>query len=547
VAGIREVTAELEKILSPDFEVARTDVNGNHIYIKTSPNKLLDAARYLLLIDARLVHVTASDMGTKGLKVLHIYGLDHLKQHAHIILYALVPRNAPKVPSVAALTYQASWAERETMELLGIEFEGHPDPRHIFLPFEWPKPVESAEGEWNEVKVERRTTLPIGPYHPALVEGGYFKVKVDGEEIIDVDIKVGFNHRGVMKLAERRSFWKDIFLVGRICGICNTPHRLTFAITAEAIAGITPPERAEYIRTLLAELNRIHSHLLWLGIACELIGFKTLLMWAWKIREPIQDCIELLTGNRVHMDAIIIGGVRRDVSQSQITKVEEKLKQVKKELESLVEVVSTHSLVRARTEDIGVLTLADAKNGGAVGPTARASGWKIDVRRDSPYAAYSEEYTTWDVVVDDGKDVLARVMVRVKETLVSIDLCLQCLDALKRVGGPVIIKDVKEFPEGEAIRKTEAPRGELFYYLASNGLNIPQTVRIRTPSYRNIAALVFMLKGYTLSDAPIIIGSVDPCFSCTDRVIIVDEKKGKKVTLNYDEFMRGLAVKKLEE
>ncbi|RLE52165.1 MAG: hypothetical protein DRJ26_04985, partial [Candidatus Methanomethylicota archaeon] len=215
MVNMSEVISKLENILSPDFKITGTDVNGNHIYIGTSTEKLLDAAKYLLSIDGRLIHVTASDLGFKGFKVMHVYALDHLYQHVHIILHALAPRDSPKVPSAASLTYQASWAERETMELLGVEFEGHPDPRHIFLPYEWPKPVESAEGEWKQVKVERRVTLPIGPYHPALVEGGYFKVKVDGEEIVDVDIKVGFNHRGVMRLAERRSYWKDTFLVGR--------------------------------------------------------------------------------------------------------------------------------------------------------------------------------------------------------------------------------------------------------------------------------------------------------------------------------------------
>jgi len=542
---LNEVLSELEKILSPNFKIVKLDMNGRHVYIETSVDKLIDAAKYLLSIDGRLIHITASDEGYKGLKLIHVYGLDHLCINSHIILQTYLSREHAVAPSISKITYQVSWAERETMELLGIKFDGHPDPRHIFLPHEWPDPVESKAEEWKPVKVGKKCVLPIGPYHPAMIEGGYFKVKVDGEEVIDVDIKVGFNHRGIMKLAERRSFWKDIFLVSRVCGICNTPHALTFTMAVEAIANITPSDRAQYIRTLLAELNRIHSHLLWLGVAGELIGFKTLLMWAWKIRENVQDCTELLTGNRVHMDAITISGVRRDINDQQIRKAREKLKDVKKEVEKLAEIVVSHGIVRARTEDIGILSLHDAKDGGAVGPTARASGWKMDVRKDNPYAAYSEEYTTWDIIVDEGKDVFARTIVRVKEILVSIDICLQCLDALKRISGPIKV-EVKGFPEGEAIRKTEAPRGELLYYVASNGSNIPKTVRIRTPSYRNISALIFMLKGYSLADAPIIIGSVDPCFSCTDRVIIVDDKRGKKAILSYNEFMKGLALKKLE-
>ncbi|MCS7364123.1 MAG: NADH-quinone oxidoreductase subunit C [archaeon GB-1867-035] len=535
--NVKEVLGKLRDILSPDFQVTRIDRNGRHIYIETSSQKLLDAAKFLLDIDGRLIHVTASDLGFRGIKLLHVYSFDHLVKNLHLILYAILPRDNPVAPSTASLTYQSNWAERETMELMGVKFENHPDPRHIFLPFEWPEPVESSK-EWKTVKLERNVILPIGPYHPALIEGGYFKIKVDGEDILDVDIKVGFNHRGIMRLAERRSFWKNVFLVSRVCGICNICHPLAYLNAVENLFKIDVPDRAKYIRTLLAELNRIHSHFLWLGVAGELIGFKTLLMWTWKARELVQDCVELITGNRVHMDAVIIGGSRIDLTDEMINKVREKLLAFKSQAERIIDIVYDSGLVRKRTENIGVLKLPEAKNAGIVGPTARASGWKIDVRKDSPYDAYGDEYTSWDVVTDEGSDVLARVIVRCKETLVSIDICMQCLDALKRVHGPIIHKERFEIPEGEAIGKSEAPRGELLYYIVSNGTINPHTVRIRTPSYRNIAALKYMIPGYTLADVPIIIGSVDPCFACTDRVIIVDEKHGKKQVMSYDLFLK---------
>jgi len=537
--SLNDVLNELGNILKPDFEITGYGCGGKHVRVKTSPNRLLDAAKYMLSIGSRIVHVTASDMGFDGIRLMHIYSLEHIDRHAHVILYAYGDGEQVKFPSVAKLTYQANWAERETMELLGVEFDGHPDPRHIFLPFEWPNPVESSSESKAGVK---QVTLPIGPYHPAMLEGGFFKLFVDGEDVVDVDIKVGLNHRGIMKLAESRTFWRDLFLVGRICGICSVPHQLAFVNAVERILGVNVPERAEYIRVLMAELNRIHSHLLWLGVAGDLIGFKTLLMWAWKIREPIQDCIELLSGNRVHADSMSIGGVRFDVTKEQLSKVESKLLEVKRDFKKLAEDIASHSIVRRRTEGVGVMSLSDAREAGAVGPTARASGWKIDVRRDSPYSFYDEGHISWDVVVEEAGDVLSRVMVRVKETLVSIDICLQCVDRLKSVGGPVATSELKPFPEGEALSKVEAPRGELVYYIISNGMDIPHTVRIRTPSYRNIAALKFMLKGCRLADAPIIIGSVDPCFSCTDRVMIVDSKRGEQWTLSGDEF-KNLAFK----
>lgn len=537
MVNMKVILEKLRGLLYPNFQVTRIDRSGRHIYIETSPQGLLNAAEFLLENNGRLIHVTASDLGFKGFKLLHIYSFDHLVRNLHLILYSILPRDNPIAPSVTSLTYQSNWAERETMELLGVKFEGHPDPRHIFLPLEWPEPVESSK-EWKPVKVERKLVLPIGPYHPALIEGGYFKLKVDGEEVLDVDIKVGFNHRGIMRLAERRSFWKNVFLVSRVCGICNICHPLAYLNAVENLFKIDVPDRAKYIRTLLAELNRIHSHFLWLGVAGELIGFKTLLMWTWKVRELILDCIELITGNRVHMDAVMIGGCRIDLTGNVIEKVKEKLLSFKREAEKIIDLVYDSHLIRRRTEDIGVLKLSDAKNAGAVGPLARASGWKIDVRRDSPYDAYGDEYTSWDVIIDEGSDVLSRVIVRCKETLVSLDICLQCLDALKHVHGPVLSKEGIEIPEGEAIGKSEAPRGELLYYIVSDGTVNPHTVRIRTPSYRNIAALKFMIPGYTLADVPIIIGSVDPCFSCTDRVMVIDEKHGSKTIMTYDEFLK---------
>lgn len=537
MVNLNDIISKLEYSLKPYFKIIKREFNDKHVYIETSRDKLPLAYDILSNFDGRLIHVTASDMGLAGVKLLHVYAFDHIDRFSHIILCTILPREDLKAPSLAFKTYQVNWAERETSELLGIDFEGHPDPRHIFLPFEWPNPVESTEAGSEKVLVDRGNLLPLGPYHPALIEGGYFKFNVDGEEIVDVDIKVGFNHRGVMKLAESRSYWRNVFLVSRICGICNICHVLAYLNAVERLFNVNVPLRAKYIRTLLAELNRIHSHVLWLGIAAELIGFRTIFMWSFKIRELIQDCIELITGNRVHMDAVIIGGSRVDLTNETINKVDSKIREFKDQFTNLMNIVYDHSMFRSRTEDIGVLKLVDAKNLGVVGPTARASGWKIDVRKDSPYEAYGEEYITWDVITDDGCDVFSRAIVRLKEILTSIDICLQCLDALKKVTGKIMIEEHINVVSGEAIGKSEAPRGELFYYINSDGSIIPHTVRIRTPSYRNIAALKHMLIGYKLSDAPIIIGSVDPCYSCTDRVIIVDVNRGKSLIIDYNEFI----------
>jgi NADH-quinone oxidoreductase subunit D len=341
-----------------------------------------------------------------------------------------------------------------------------------------------------------------------------------------------------MKLFEDKSFQRGIFISERICGICSIAHTTAYCNAMENLWDLEIPDRAKYIRTLMDELERIHSHLLWLAVAGDLIGFETLFMLALKTREKIMDIFEILSGHRRNTACNLIGGVRIDPTLEMLQKTESNLKEVKKEVKLLVSMVQDHKVAQKRMEDIGLLSLQIAKNMGVVGPTARGSGYKVDSRWSDPFAAYSSEYTTWDVVLEEGKDCWARTMVRLRELLVSLDISFQCIEALKRVKGPIVEKLGKP-PEGESIGKNEAPRGELFYYVVSNGSNTPYSIRVRTPSYRNNSALPFMLKGYTLADAPIIIGSIDPCMSCTDRIAkVIDEKKGDEKRFTLKELAR---------
>jgi len=367
--------------------------------------------------------------------------------------------------------------------------------------------------------------IPIGPFHPALLEGEFFKLKVDGEKIVGADIKLGYNYRGIMKLAEERDYWKNIYLFERICGICNFTHTLAYVMTVEMLCGIDIPERAKYIRTFLAELERIHSHMLWAGIAMELLGFKTLFMYFWREREHVLDVFEIITGNRRHSAMNTIGGVRRDVESDLIGKIEDKIKLLEKSIRRIQSMILEDPVIRSRTVGVGVLGRDNAKRLGVVGPVARANGLKVDVRKIDPYLAYKD--IPFDIVTRSDGDVYSLIEVRVGELYESINICLHCLDALKRVHGPIRV-EVHEPPPGEAIGRTEAPRGELFYYIVSNGTNIPERVRIRTPSYMNDYAILYMLLGYNLADAPLIIASVDPCMTCTDRCIYVEDVKTGK-------------------
>ncbi|MCJ7760250.1 NADH-quinone oxidoreductase subunit C [Candidatus Bathyarchaeota archaeon] len=535
-----DIINELNQRLGTDFEFKA----GTKIYwFYTNRERVREIAKYLTgEFKARVIHVSVIDRGLNGYEVIYHYSLDHLDQYVHFNVKVQLPPEEPEIESISDIAPEASWSEREMMEFTPVRFIDHPDPRHLWLPYEWPNAVESEKCDHfvdkngklpfaaDTAQKLERSLIPLGPYHPLLIEGAYFRVKLNGETITDVDVKLGWNHRGIMKLFEGRSYSRGVFLAERVCGICNVTHTTAYLNAVETLGGIEIPDRARYIRTLMAELERIHSHLLWLGVAGDLIGFKTLFMLSLKAREQVLDIFESLTGSRRAPAMNLIGGIRKDVKGEVITKTNRRLQTMKKETAKLIEIVYNHPLTRKRLQDIGKLDLFTAKNAGAVGPTARASGWKLDIRQSSPYAAYGPEYTTWDIVTDEGGDVWSRTIVRLKEILVSADILVQCLKALDNTTGPISIEaaDPKNFKFNEALGKAEAPRGELVYYVVSDGSNIPYSVRIRTPSFRNNALLPKLLRGHTLADAPIIIGSIDPCYACTDRIFTITDSGAKK-------------------
>jgi len=539
-----ELTTELRRRLGQDLKL-EVNQDTNTLWVNAGRERVREIAKYLTKeAQGRLMHVSTIDRGFDGYEVIYHYAFDHIDRNLHLNVRVTLPPEEPEVDSVATEAPESSWSEREMMEFTPVRFAGHPDPRHLCLPYEWPNAVESEKCEHfvdkngnpqppvQPLKNVEASLIPVGPYHPLLIEGAYFRVKVEGEEITDADVKLGWNHRGIMKLFEGRSYARGIFLAERICGICNVTHTTAYLNAVESLSGLEIPSRARYLRTLMAELERLHSHLLWLGVAGDLIGFKTLFMLSWNVREPVLDIFESLTGSRRTPAMNLIGGVRKDVTDETINKTEKRLRHMRGDVEKLIDTTYNHPLVRRRLQDIGKLDFSTAKLVGAVGPTARASGWKIDTRWSSPYAAYGPEYTTWEIITDNGGDVWARAIVRLKEMRVSLDILLQCLDGLRRTSGPVAIEpvDPKDFKLNEALGKAEAPRGELMYYIVSDGTNIPHSVRVRTPSFRNNALVPRLLRGHTIADAPIIIGSIDPCYSCTDRIAILEDSKTGRIT-----------------
>ena len=355
--------------------------------------------------------------------------------------------------------------------------------------------------------------IPVGPFHPALEEPYKLSVSCRGETIQGVAIEIGFSFRAIELLAQRRNYIQDLTLVERVCGICSGVHTLTFCMAAEAVAGIRVPDRARFLRVVVAELERLHSHLLWTGIAAEDIGFQTMFMETFALRERVMDVLELISGNRVHYAMNCIGGVTGDIRDPEA--VLAAVRETRRTLERDVVPVFTENLTaRARTAGVGVLTRERALAYGVVGPTARASGVESDVRRDLPYAAYPE--LDFRIVTATDGDVRARLIVRALEMLESVRLIEEALRKLPE--GPTRAEaGFPAIPAGEATARAEAPRGELFYYLASDGSDTPARVKIRTPSFVNIPSIEAMCPGQQLGDLPLIQASVDPCCSCTDR------------------------------
>lgn len=361
--------------------------------------------------------------------------------------------------------------------------------------------------------------VPIGPQHPALKEPGHFEFTVDGEIVTNASARLGFVHRGMEKGAENRTWVQDLYLMERVCGICSHVHAMAFALGVEKLAGVQAPPRAQAIRTLIGELERIHSHLLWLGVAAHEGGFDTLFMFSWRDRETVMDLLETISGNRVNYSANVIGGVKIDISDKQKDALLKGMDFLEERTRHYLKVVTEDETFLGRTRNIGKMTFEQADLLGAIGPTARASGVQRDVRIDSPYAGYP--MFPVKLVTATAGDLEARFEVRIHELFESYRLVREIVDHLPE--GELAARVPRRIPEGEIISRVEAPRGELLYFIKSNGSDKPDRVKVRTPSLCNWASVLVTAVGHKLADMPMILAGIDPCFSCNDRMVTVTD------------------------
>jgi NADH-quinone oxidoreductase subunit D len=284
----------------------------------------------------------------------------------------------------------------------------------------------------------------------------------------------------------------------------------------------------------VAELERIHSHLLWVGVAAHEAGFDTLFMYSWRDREAIMDVLEGLTGNRVNYSVNVLGGVKVEVDAGQRDAILRALDQLEGRTRHYLDVVTSDAMFLQRTRGIGVMTRNQAEVLGAVGPTARASGVERDLRLDAPYAAY-DQYPVVRVV-DSAGDLEARFVVRIRELSECYRLIRYMLDNLPP--GELRGRMPRRIPAGETISRVEAPRGELFYFLKSNGTDTPERLKVRTPTIYNLTSVVKLVVGHQLADVPMILAGIDPCFSCNDRALRLEETNGRTRLWTWDELRR---------
>ena len=446
------------------------------------------------------------------------------------------------VPTIEDIIPPASFFERELREMLGFHITGAKFSERLFIPDDWPEDVYPLRKDFSvnqATPVEGRHAdelpdegvvggntfvVPIGPQHPALKEPGHFEFTVDGEIVTGARMRLGYAHRGIEKAAESRNWIQNLYLFERVCGICSHTHALAYSLGVEQLAKVEVPARAQAIRELVAGLERIHSHLLWLGVAAHEAGFDTLFMYSWRDRETVMNLLEQITGNRVNYSANVLGGVKCEVTVEQAKAIKEGINFLEQRIRHYLEVVTTDAMFLNRTRNVGTISFEEAEQFGLLGPTARASGLVRDVRVEAPYGAYTRFPIS--AVTEKNGDLEARCVVRLNELLVSCFAIRTIVDNLPP--GPLTVKMPRKIPAGETVARVEAPRGELFYYIKSEGGERPARIHVRTPSLCNWVSVLEKAVGRQLADVPMLIAGMDPCFSCNDRLVTVSGSAGRR-------------------
>ncbi len=553
----REKLNQLKAKFGPAIQRADLPSDGR-LFVFIEPSAVKDVCAHIFRdLDARyVISIGADDRPFSGkFMVAHNFAFD--REHLLASVLTHLPAESPKLDSISEIVPAANWAEREIRDMVGIEPVGHRYPKRLVLPDGWPDGVHPLRKDfaWNQVPEgydderefkfdeppEGCTVVPFGPFHPTLDEPAHFRLYVEGEMVRGCEYRGFMVHRGIEKLAESVLTYNDIPLMAeRICGICGCVHNVCYAQAVESAVALRPPPRAEYIRTIMLEIERLHSHLLWVGLACHIVGFDTLFMQSFRIREPVMWIAEKITGNRKTYALCVIGGVRWYIAPEMKAELRAVLDKLEAEWTPVVAAVLKDKNIQARTRDVGVADLKLVKEMGLIGPVARAAGADMDCRRDHPYAAYDR--VEFRVITESGCDVWSRIVVRAKEVFESIKIIRQCLEKMEP--GPLQAEIRDELPVGRlGMSSVEAPRGESHHFVITGENNRPRRWRVRAPTYQNLQGIPAMIKDQQLADMTISLGSIDPCFSCTDRLETIDLRTQAVRVWSQEELVKMVRAK----
>lgn len=470
-----------------------------------------------------------------------------------ITIKVLISSDSLVFPSVTPLVPACVWYEREAYDMFGLIAEGLPDKRRLVLSDDWPDglfPLRKdamdyryrpdmrehyMEPEYEFLRPEGSGIIdvPLGPLHITADEPGHFRLFCDGDTIIDADYRLFYQHRGMEKLAENRMNYDQMgYLAERVCGICGYAHAIACIEAAEKAINLEVPARAQAIRVICSEIERLHSHLLNIGLACEVTGNYNAFMHIFRIREYSMKLAELVTGGRKTYGNVVMGGLRRDITGVEIKESLRILQIIETQVDEVWDAVMDDKRQMSRWKGVGILDKQIARDFSPVGPNIRGSGIKRDTRYDHPYDFFKQ--LDFKVAVVEGGDVYAREMVRYMELKSSVSIIRQCFELMPQT--PIITEPkfhVK--PENYALAYVEAPRGENVHWIMQGSAQKVFRWRCRAATYNNWPSLRFQFRGNNLADAALIVCSLDPCYSCTERVTVVDVKSKKsKILTNAD-------------
>ena len=467
-----------------------------------------------------------------------------------ITVKTLIPGSDPTFPSVTPLVPACVWYEREAYDMFGLVAEGLPDKRRLVLSDDWPDGLhplrkDAMDYRYRPDPVDHRdepdaeylfptgdavVDVPLGPLHVTSDEPGHFRLFCDGDEIIDADYRLFYQHRGMEKLAENRMNYDQMgYLAERVCGICGYAHAIACIEAAEKAIKLEIPLRAQAIRVICLEIERLHSHLLNIGLACEVTGNYNAFMHIFRVREYSMELAQLVTGGRKTYGNVVMGGLRRDMTSHEIKKGIEIINKLDVQISEIWDAVMEDKRQIGRWKGVGILDRQIARDFSPVGPNMRGSGFKRDNRYDHPYDFFKQ--IEFEVAVEHGCDVFAREMVRYKELKSSIHIIRQCFEMMPQT--PIMIDPVTMIkPENFALGHDEAPRGENVHWIMQGSAQKVYRWRCRAATYNNWPSLRYQFRGNNISDAALIVCSLDPCYSCTERVTLVDvrTKKSKILT-----------------